>query len=89
MWTAEPWLSYLRPSPGTTTGGNAGWIHRRGGTIGYGLVVSAPNPELPKAQTLGWILGSAAVVGALASVSPRAFLRPGGRFRWIHEEDED
>jgi hypothetical protein len=60
-----------------------------GGTIGYGLVTSTPNPELTQAQALGWILGSALVVGALSSVSARVFLRPGGRFRWIHEEDED
>jgi hypothetical protein len=60
-----------------------------GGTIGYGLVTSTPNPDLTKMQALGWILGPAVVVGALASVSPRVFLRPGGRFRWVHEDDED
>ena len=61
-----------------------------GGVIGYGLVTGGPDApsSLLEPMAAAWILGSAAICGSLAALSPKAFLRPGGRFRWRHDPDD-
>ena len=60
-----------------------------GGVVGYGILTSGPEPpSLLTAGAAAWILGLAVVCGTLAALSPRAFWRPGGRFRWRHGPDD-
>lgn len=62
-----------------------------GGVIGYGIATGGPGPSrsLLDPVVAAWIVGPALVCGGLAALSPRAFLRPGGRFRWTHDWDDD
>ena len=61
-----------------------------GGLIGYGIVTGGPgpSPSLLDPAVIAWILGPAVVCGGLAAYSPKAFLRPGGRFRWYDGQDD-
>jgi hypothetical protein len=62
-----------------------------GGVLGYGYLTSGPGPapSLLTARAAPWIVVPAVLLGILAARYPDAvFLRPGGRFRWHHDDDD-
>jgi len=63
-----------------------------GGAIGYGLLTTRPDgaPAFFSQDAAPWVLIPGAIVGVLAALFPDAvFSRPGGRFRWYHDDGEE
>jgi hypothetical protein len=61
-----------------------------GGLLGYGYRTSGPgpNPAFLSLDAAPWILVPGAVLGVVGALFPDAtFFKPGGRFRWYHDED--